>query len=180
MQILYLRAMSRVKVTACAKISCTARDWGSIKFNTPLLSSKSCQNVVLNWPVIRAYKQKPSKPWALTVFDLVEIVGLEPTTSWLPVRRASQLRYTPILCRPHFTAERFLVYKKRINMSSILFPLFNIHCAYPIDRCLSQASGAFALKLHPFIHYYGFSTGVAIRHKHSALDRVRMGALCLR
>ena len=28
--------------------------------------------------------------------DVVEIEGLEPSTSWLPVRRASQLRYTPI------------------------------------------------------------------------------------
>ena len=29
-------------------------------------------------------------------FNVVEIVGVEPTTSWLPVKRSSQLSYTPI------------------------------------------------------------------------------------
>ena len=65
-------------------------------FGSPVILKRACltdQEVISS---VRQHKQKTQKVNLLRFF-VVEVTGLEPTTSWSLTKRATKLRYTSVL-----------------------------------------------------------------------------------
>lgn len=74
---------------------------------------------------------------------LVEVTGLEPTTSWSLTKRATKLRYTSISTHFIITKRQSFVKRKR----GFCFPLFKIYAIItPWSKFCSYASGISAAR----------------------------------